>query len=107
MKIFVIGSYSVKSKKEINDNIQKAIRAGIKILKKGHLPFVPQSMFAFWEESIEMENIMKACFEWIKECDAVLVLNTGKKEGGIYSSIEVARKNNKIIFNSLDELPQG
>ena len=72
MKIFVIGSYNGKNKKEIKQNIIKANKAGIEILKKGHLPFVAQSMFAFWEKEVDMKKIMKACFEWIKDCDAVV-----------------------------------
>lgn len=59
MKIFVIGSYFEESKREIVQNIARANKAGIEIAKKGHLPFVPQSHFAFWEENLNsIEEIL-------------------------------------------------
>lgn len=105
MKIFVIGSYNGATRKEIEKNIEGANNAGIEILRKGHIPFVAQSMFAFWEKKVDMKKIMKACFKWIKECDAVLVLSIGSKGGGTWSAREVARKHNKKIFKSIDEIP--
>ena len=90
MKIFIIASYTGKNKKEILNNIDKANQVGMRILTKGHLPLVPQSMFAFWEKEIDMEKIMRACFSWIKECDAVLLLNQGS--GGTLKALSIAKK---------------
>jgi len=104
MKIFIIGSYLKKNIEGTKANIEKAISAGKEILKKGHLPFVPQPMFAFWEKDIDMKLIMKACFAWIKECDAVLELNLGKKGDGTWKALQHAKKFNKKIFRSLNEI---
>lgn len=105
MKIFVIGSYNGTSQSKIKQNINKANKAGMEILKKGHLPLVPQSMFASWEKEVDMKKIMKTCFEWIKACDAVLVLNVGSKGGGTWSALEVAKKNSKKIFYATEDIP--
>jgi len=105
MKIFIIGSYSGKNKEEIIKHIEKATEAGKTIMEKEHLPFVAQSMFAFWEEDTDMKMIMKTCFDWIRDCDAVLVLNIGKKGGGTWSALEVAKKNKKKIFRGIGEIP--
>ena len=107
MKIFVIGSYSGDDRKTIEDNIQKAVKAGKALLKKGHLPLVPQSMFAYWEDEVDMDRIMKACFRWIEECDAVLVLNVGRRGGGTWSARDAARKSGKTIFIEVDEIPDS
>ena len=106
MRIFVIGSYS-GDKKVIEDNVQKAVEAGKSILKKGHLPLVPQSMFAYWEKDIDMEEIMKVCFKWIEECDAVLVLNVGSRGEGTWSARDVAQKGGKTVFTDIDEIPES
>ena len=105
MKIFIIGSYFEDSEKKMQENIDKANRVGIKVLKKGHLPLVPQSMFAFWEKQVDAKLIMKACFDCIEECDAVLVLNLGREGGGTYQAHEAAREAGKKIFYSLDKIP--
>lgn len=105
MKIFVIGSYNADTVEEINSNIEKANIIGKEIMKKGHLPFVPQSMFAFWENEIKMNEIMKTCYSWIAECDAVLILDMGKEGGGKWKAREQAQKYRKLIFNSIHEIP--
>lgn len=106
MKIFVIGSYFEIDERQIRQNIDRANKAGVEILKKGHLPFVPQSMFAFWEKSVDTKSILKMCFDWIRECDAVLILNLGSKGGGTWKAKEYAKIKFKKIFNSLDEIPE-
>lgn len=86
-------------------NINKAIIAAQAVIDKGHLPFIPQSMFAFWEDDgYDMKKIMETCFAWIKECDAVLVLNIGSEGGGTWSAREVAREAGLKIFESLDQI---
>lgn len=105
MKIFIIGSYSGENRSEIKENVERAVKAGQALLQKGHLPLVPQSMFAFWEDDIDMSEIMEACFGWIEECDAVLCLNVGSEGGGTWRAREVARKSGKRVFGSLDEVP--
>lgn len=105
MKIFIIGSYLEKTKEEIEKNIEKATIAGIELIKKGHLPFVPQSMFAFWENKTNLNSIMKTCFSWIEECDAELTLNIGTKGGGTWQALEHAKRNSKIIFKSIKDIP--
>ena len=106
MKIFVIGSYFDTDTKKTEFNITRAKQAGIEILKKGHLPFVPQPMFASWETEVDKTAIMKACFDWIGECDAVLILNLGKEGGGTSRALEQAKNLHKVVFNSVAEIPQ-
>jgi len=60
-------------------------------------------MFAFWEKTLNKKLIMKACFKWIKNCDAVLLLDVGKKGGE--KAYQHAKKHNKKIFESIDEIP--
>jgi len=105
MKIFVIGSYKENTSKGTKANIAKANNAGIEIMKKGHLPLVPQSMLAGWEDKLEMEQIMQTCFKWIEECDAVLILNIGSENGGTARAKKHAVKTGKIIYHALEEIP--
>lgn len=62
-------------------------------------------MYAFWEKDFDMKLIMNCCFNWIKDCDAVLTLNVGKKGSGTWKALNVAKRSKKKIFKSTDEIP--
>lgn len=106
MKIFIIGSYFSEDPRKLEQNIQRARDAGMAILQKGHLPFVPQPMFAYWEQYVDERLIMKTCFDWIAECDAVLVLNVNedKPDSGTNKALQHAERLDKKVFYSLDEI---
>ena len=105
MKIFVIGSYLEETAEATQVNIDKAAEVGIEIMRRGHLPFVPQPMFAGWEAHVDMDQIMKTCFGWIEQCDAVYVLNIGSEGGGTWRALEHARKYDKLVYDSYEQIP--
>lgn len=106
MKIFIIGDYSGSTKEEINQNVLTAQKAAKEIILKGHLPIIPQSMYAVMEDFTAMDKIMESCFDWIKECDAVLVLSKGSETGNKSKALKLAELNNKIIFDSIHEIKE-
>ena len=106
LKIFIIGSYFGETTGEIQKNINRAQQAGIELMKKGHLPLVPQSMYAWWEHEIQKPLIMKTIFDWIRNSDAVFVLNLGAEGSGTAQAVDVAMESGLVIFTDLDEIPQ-
>lgn len=99
-KVFIIGSYFSDDPNKIIKNIKNANKIGIELLSNGYLPFVPQPMFAYWEEKVEKDLIMKACFEWIKNCDAVI----GVAKGQAQKAKEYAESIGKYVAYSIKEL---
>lgn len=99
-KIFVIGSYFSDDINEIKKNVKNADRAGRDLLKAGYLPFVPQSMLAYWEEEIDTDTIMQACFEWLENCDAVFCVKAGQAK----KAAEFAKSKGKFIAYSIKDL---
>jgi nucleoside 2-deoxyribosyltransferase len=101
-KIFIIGSYFSDDPEQLKINIKRADQMGRRLLEKGFLPFVPQSMFAYWEDSINSEIIMKACFKWIEECDAVINVTKGHAK----KAQSFAEAKGKFIAYTINELTE-
>jgi len=112
MKIYIAYRYSTPNNViDILGNIGKAIEAGIEVIKKGHIPFIPHldCLVAIWSKgSLPIEYYYKAGLEWLKVCDAMLVLD--KNDIGNSKGVTVEYQNAQIwkkkIFYSIDEIPK-
>lgn len=110
MRIYIAGPYSADSANEIQNNVTKAIDAGLKLWKKGHSPYIPHlthyvdnraketSMSMSWEEYIEWDKT------WLSCCDALLFLGTSK---GANIELELAKKLDKRIFFNVNSVPNA
>jgi hypothetical protein len=98
MKIYVAGPYTGSTMEEIEENVWRAIEAGLRIWKKGHYPYIPH--LTHWpdqyakEQNIPMDwsDYMKWHAPWVDYCDALFLLAESKGAG-------------KPVFYSLDEIP--
>ena len=108
MKIYVAGPYSGKSLAEIEQNVQNAMDAGLRIWKKGHFPYIPH--LTHWSDlrareiGLDMDwvDYVKWHGIWVDQCDALLLLGESK---GALLEYKQAKRTNKKIFHSLDEIP--
>ena len=111
LKIYVAGPYT-PSGTDIHDaarvahkNTIKAIKAGISIIKKGHIPFIPHLTHFI---HLETEDPLPATFYyeydmvWLQFCDALLYLGNST---GANREVRWAEQNGLKIFRSLDEIP--
>jgi O-glycosyl hydrolase len=108
LKIYIAGPYSAPTLEEKLENTNKAIMAGIKVLIKGHYPYIPHlthyvDLFAYekgiplkWEDYIDWD------LTWLELCDALLFLGDSR---GARIELEYAKKLGKYIFYSVDEIP--
>jgi len=109
LTIYVAGAYSAPTEQGKLDNSYKAINAGIEVIKKKHIPFVPH--LSHWlgtkatEQGISLDwnYWMYYTNVWLHKCDALLYLNSSK---GADIELEVAKNNNKAIYYSVEEIPE-
>jgi|SRR2546421_1144483 len=111
LKIYVAGPYtpsgtdSHDAARIAHVNTRRAIKAGISIIEKGHIPFIPHLTHFI---HLETEDPLPAKFYyeydmvWLKYCDALLYLGPSL---GANLELRWAEKNGLKIFRSLDEIP--
>lgn len=108
MKIYVAGPYSGSTLEEMEENVRKAMEAGLRIWKKGHFPYIPH--LTHWpdilaaELEIEMDwkDYMNWHAPWVDHCDALFLLVESK---GALLEYNRAKEEGKQIFHTLDEIP--
>jgi hypothetical protein len=108
MKIYVAGPYTGNTIEEIEENVRRAMEAGLKIWKKGHFPYIPH--LTHWpdilsrEIGIEMDwaDYMRWHAPWVDRCDALFLLKESK---GALLELQRASEENKLIFKKIEEIP--
>ncbi len=88
-------------------NTQRAIRAGIEIMLKGHYPYIPH-LTHFVHIQMKNDEALKGDYwyqydlKWIGTCDALLYLAPSR---GADVELKYAQEHGFQIFRSLDEIP--
>ena len=88
-----------------HQNTLNAIRAGIAIIEKGHIPFIPHLTHYI---HLETKNPLPRKFYydydqvWLKCCDGLLYLASSK---GSDRELQLAKKLGLRIFRSVEEIP--
>ncbi len=108
LKIYVAGPYTGSTMEEIEENVQRAMDAGLQIWKKGHYPYIPH--LTHWpdqrakEQKISMDwsDYMRWHAPWVDHCDALFLLAESK---GALLELDRAKEEGKVIFYVLDEIP--
>ncbi len=105
MRIFVSGPYSGDAE-QIENNVSAANEAGKRLLRKGHLPFVPHTMMKGWQgsEGISWEDVVDADLAWLEQCDGFLFLGPSR---GSNLELKRAKRLGLRIFNTIDEIPDS
>jgi len=109
MKIYVAAPYTGKTIPEIEQNVRRAMEAGLAIWKKGHFPYIPH--LTHWPDICAKELGIKMTWEdymrwhapWVDHCDALLLLAESKGALLEYNRI---KESGKMIFHSIDEIPE-
>jgi len=108
LKIYIAGPYSAETEEQRSKNVNAAIDAGIRILSKGHFPFIPHlTHFVDMRAEeinhpIEWEDYINWDMVWLEMCDALLCLGSSR---GAEIEVQAAKNLGKQIFYSVDEIP--
>jgi len=108
MLIYVAGPYRASTKKEIQENIQKAKETSFDIIRAGHYPVCPHTMTQGWckEGDFDIETILQCDFEIVKKCDALLLLPGWERSEGACREKELAETFKKPIYYKVEEIPE-
>jgi len=115
LKIYVAGTISPKQFETGNDaawvmykNVMRAIEAGIEVIKKGHVPFVPHLdywLFLNAPHIIPLSFWYQYDYFWLPACDALLRL-PGESTGADAEEAW-AKEHGLRVYYSLDDIPDG
>lgn len=108
LRVYVAGPYTAPTPELVESNVQRAIDFGIMVIRKGHIPYIPH--LSHWVElraqqaweSISYEKWLEIDREWIRLCDALLIIETSP---GVQSERAYAEQLGMPIFYSVDDLP--
>ena len=103
------GTYSKNLAIDHQINLKKNIRAGLDAFFAGFDPFVPAFDNVFWMvmqngETITESMIKRYSKTWLKRCDALLLTPKWRKSPGTLAEIELAKKLEIPVFDTLDDL---
>jgi len=111
MKIYIAAPLSAQTEdlhnaaRLVHQNVQIAIRAAIRILEKGHEPFVPHLYHYLHIESpspISWETYLKCDIAWLHECNGLLYLGSSR---GADIELAEAKKRRLHIFYDVEDIP--
>ncbi|MGA2790288.1 MAG: DUF1937 family protein [Candidatus Bathyarchaeia archaeon] len=112
LKIYVAGPYTPANSdphdaaRVAHQNTLKAIRAGIQVIEKGHVPFIPHlTHFIHLETKKPLPAQFYYAYDkvWLEFCDAFLYLGGSK---GADKELQLAKKLGLRIFRSTKEIPR-
>ncbi len=111
--IYVSGPYSPtaeetaanKGAEAIKRNIEEARKIAFALIKKGHIPFVPHTMMAGWEDRYSIDRIVaiELCERWVARCDAFFFIGGSP---GAESERKVAVELGLPIYQKLEDVPE-
>ncbi len=93
-RIYVAGKYSDDNVIGVLNNIRDGIKAAVKVLKMGHVPFCPwlDFLFQFFDESLKVEDYYRYSMSWLEVSDEVWVLPGWESSKGTKAEIKRAEE---------------
>ena len=93
MRIYIIGKYSGKTKKEVEENIALAETYANYLLDEGYIVFCPHlSHYLHLRKYRSREFWLGYDKEWLRVCDAVFLLPGWKESEGAKEEYRLAKK---------------
>ena len=112
MRIYIAHNYGRRrgaSLEELQRNVNNSIKLGLRLIEKGHNPFIP-NLFHYVHlmanGSILETKFFELVSEWVGFCDALLVGTPPMgKVSGVRDEIKIAQDKGLEIYYSIDDVP--
>ena len=101
MRVYIAGPYTPADGKEETrfENIRLASETGKLLLRLGHTPFCPHTMTAGWEDQCAYDDFLRMDLEWLRACDAIVMLPGWQSSRGARREYEEARRQGLIVWD--------
>lgn len=110
MYVYVAGAYSADTIIQCLINIREGTRWSLKLLHRGHVPFVPWLDYPFTllndpgDPEVTVEMYYEYSLAWLQKCDCVFVTPHWEESKGTQREIEEAHRLGIPVLYSIDEL---
>lgn len=108
MRIYISGPYTHPNRQIVEYNILRARDACAEVMRRGHIPFCPHTMFAHFEDhypDISYASYLRADLEWLSLCDAILVLYGWEASKGSVIEHNTAVSAGIRVYYSINDIP--
>jgi len=108
MRVYISGPIKADTKEKEKENVGRARSAMYEIMRRGHIPFCPHTMTEnanIYAQDIQRDTFIKCDIEWLKLCDAILMLPGWEESEGANIEIEYAVMNGVKVFYNIDDIP--
>ncbi len=101
MKVYIAGPYTPADGREETRlaNIRLASETAQLVLRLGHTPLCPHTMTAGWEDTCSYDDFLRMDLEWLRACDAIVLLPGWRTSRGASLEYEEARKEGLVIWD--------
>jgi hypothetical protein len=101
VKVYIAGAYTpVDGKEETRlANVRLASETGKLLLQLGHTPFCPHTMTAGWEDRCAYEDFIRMDLEWLRACEAIVLLPGWQASPGARMEYEEAMREGLVIWD--------
>lgn len=106
LKVYVAGAYSADNVLGVFENMRRGIKLSIQVRKAGFAPYSPWMDFQYYlsqdaTNRFTIENCYEYSMEWLRVCDAVLLVPGWEGSKGVSEEIDVARELDIPVFGHL------
>ena len=102
--VYVAGPYRAKTEHEVVINIRKAEAVAIEVWKAGHVALCPHKNTAFFGGICPDEVWLTGDLEFVRRCDAVILVPGYETSKGALAEIKEARKVGIPIYESVVDI---
>lgn len=107
-RVYIAGPYTASTPDGVLANVNRALDAGIELIKRGYTPYIPH-LTHFLElrsqetgAGLEYEDYLLIDLEWLGQCDALLYLAPSP---GADRELTFAQAQGLMIYRAVEEIP--
>jgi len=105
VRVYIAGPCSATGFNSVEEHIAQARAAMVEVYRRGHTPFCPHTMAAGLEGDLEREVFLRTDLEWLRLCEAVLMLPGWHRSPGSVAELQEAERLGLGVYYRVEDLP--
>lgn len=102
--IYIAGPYSSKTSAGVQENIHRAWRVALMLMKAGYATHCPHLNTLRMDGELEYEDFMDIDFEVISRCDGIFLVEGWHHSPGTLREIAFAKERDIPVYEDLPQL---